>query len=232
MSATPRFDYVVSKVPEGVRNMHLMERLESSCFMSGAGSLGSSTAIALGGVSSGLAFAVLMFVPDQSAKDVGLTGLAGLIAALTLMLGFLPASWLLLERRRTKKAAAARINLPGLPAVVQFSMNRPRVIIFTGIVFAVFGLSGIPLYGLESDFNKLISRDLSSVETARRIEDIFGVGVTPYIAPVESIGDDTVFIWTDSGRQRRLHRTGHTRKRSRQRHRGTGIGQRAKPWHR
>ncbi len=149
------------------------------------------TAITLGAVSTGLAFAVLLFIPDKSANDVGLTGLVGLVAGLVFMLSFLPASWLLIERRRRRKGncgeSPPRLNLPGLATAVQFSMSHPRSLITAGVGLAIVGLAGIPRYELEGNLEKLISRDILSNELAQDIAERYGAGMTPFIAPVDSI---------------------------------------------
>lgn len=149
------------------------------------------TAITLGAVSSGLAFAVLLFIPDKSANDVGLTGLVGLVAGLVFMLSFLPASWLLIERRRIRKGKhndpSARLTLPGLASLVRISMSHPRSLIAAGVGLAIVGLAGIQRYELEGDSDKLISRDVPSVQLALDIAELYGAGMTPFIAPVDSI---------------------------------------------
>lgn len=145
------------------------------------------TAIALGGVSTALAFGVLVLVPEPAARDMGTAALFGLLAAGVLMLSFLPAAWLLLEQRREGEHQAPRFTLPGLHGVVGFSLAHPWIVLGVAALITVWGAAGIPRYHLESDLSKIISRDVPALEVEKRLEEIYGRSPMVYLAEVPDI---------------------------------------------
>jgi uncharacterized protein len=72
-------------------------------------------AIVLGGLTTSLATAVLIFVPQPGAIDMGLTATLGLVASLVFMLSLLPAGWLHDRTAMGTRRTPARLVLPGLP---------------------------------------------------------------------------------------------------------------------
>lgn len=145
------------------------------------------TAIVLGGVSTGLAFGMVVVMPEPGARDMGLTAVFGLLGALALMLSFLPASWLLLERRHAASERPVRFDLPGLRPLVGFSLAHPRAVVALGLALTVWGLAGLPRYRVESDLRKIISRDVPAFAVEERLMELFDVSPTVYLAPVDSL---------------------------------------------
>jgi predicted RND superfamily exporter protein len=146
-----------------------------------------ATAITLGGLTTALAFGLVSLAPEAGARDMGLAALFGLVSALVLMLTFLPATWLLLERRHANLEVPPRFYLPGLKSVADVSLKFPRIIAAIGLFCVLFGIAGIPRYELERDLEKIISRTVTSFDVDKRLEELFGVSPVTYIAPVNSI---------------------------------------------
>ena len=146
-----------------------------------------ATAITLGGVSTALAFGLVALAPEPGARDMGFAALYGLLAALILMLTFLPAAWLLLERRHRTLDAPPRFNLPGLHRTVTLALTYPRTVLLVALILSVAGLAGIPRYRLETDLSRIISRDVTSFAVNERLSELFGVSPITYVAPVESL---------------------------------------------
>ncbi len=144
-------------------------------------------AIALGGVSTGLAFGVVALAPEPGARDMGLSAFFGLTGAFILMLSFLPAAWLLLERRHEKADPPVRFTLPGLRALVSLSIKFPKTVLIVGLALTLFGITGIPRYSVETDLKKIISRGIPSFEVEQRLQEIYGVAPIVYVAPVDSL---------------------------------------------
>ena len=146
-----------------------------------------ATAIALGGISSALAFGLVALVPEPGTRDMGFAALYGLLAALVLMLTFLPASWLVLERRHANLDAPPRFNLPGLHGLVSLSLRFPRTVLLIGLTLTLIGIAGIPHYKLERDLQKIISRKVTAFSIDDRISELYGASPVSYIAPIESL---------------------------------------------
>lgn len=153
-----------------------------------------ATAITLGGISTALAFGMVALAPEPGARDMGFAALYGLLAALVLMLTFLPATWLILERRHPSLDTPARFNLPGIAALVTFSLNNPRKVIGVSVLLTAVSLAGIPRYELERNLEKIISREVTSFDVDERLRELFGVSPVTYIAPVDSL--DQARDWT------------------------------------
>lgn len=157
------------------------------------------TAIVLGGGSTVLAFAVVAMVPEPGMRDMALTALFGLVAALILMLSMLPAGWLLLERRRRGADLPSKFHLPGLRPVVGLSLAYPRTVIALGLAVAVIGMAAVPRYKLESDLKKIISRKVPALEVEKRLREIYGIAPMTYLAAVDSL--DQARAWSEALRK-------------------------------
>lgn len=144
-------------------------------------------AIALGAMTTALAFGIIALVPEPGARDMGSTALWGILSAVVLMLSFLPAAWLMIERRHAHADRPSRFDLPGLQGMVGFALKRPRIVLGFGAVIVLFGAAGLPRYKLESDLAKIISRKVPALEVEKRLRELFNVSPTVYIAPVESL---------------------------------------------
>ncbi len=153
-----------------------------------------ATAITLGGVSTALAFGLVALAPDPGARDMGFAALYGLLAALLLMLTFLPAAWLLLERRHRALDAPPRFNLPGLHRTVTLALTYPRTVLLVAFALVIVSLVAIPRYQLETDLSRIISRDVTSFDVNERLAELFGVSPITYVAPVESL--EQARAWT------------------------------------
>jgi predicted RND superfamily exporter protein len=144
--------------------------------------------IALGGISTALAFGVVAFTPEPGARDMGLAAVFGLLAAMILMLSFLPASWLLLERRHKDVAdPPPRFSLPGLYTVVELSLRHPKTVIVATLVSMAFVGSGIRHYHLEGDLKKIVSRGMPALQVEERLREIYGISPVIYSASAESL---------------------------------------------
>ncbi|MCH7958533.1 MAG: MMPL family transporter [Candidatus Hydrogenedentes bacterium] len=146
-----------------------------------------ATAIALGGISTALAFGMVALAPEPGARDMGFAALYGLTAALILMLTFLPAAWLMLERRHPNLDTPRRFTLPGLHGLVTFSIRHPLKILGLSLALTVLGVAAIPRYELERDLAKIISREVTTFDVDTRLQELFGFSPMTYLAPVESL---------------------------------------------
>lgn len=145
--------------------------------------------IVLGGLTTMLATGVLIFVPQPGSKDMGLTATLGLGVSLVMMLSFLPAAWLLLERRWGHRDPPPRMVLPGLHATVRFSINHPWKVLIASALLTVGAAAGLTRYHLESDLQQIMSRDVPALEVDKRIQEIFGIAPVSYLAPVASLDE-------------------------------------------
>jgi predicted RND superfamily exporter protein len=146
-----------------------------------------SPAIVLGAVTTTLATGVLVFVPQPGALDMGLTATLGLAVSLLVMLSFLPAAWLLVERRWSHAEPPARMVLPGLHAAATFSVRHPRIVLLLSLLLLALGLGGLPRYEMETDLKHIMSRDVRAAEVDVRIKDLYGIAPVSYVVPVGSI---------------------------------------------
>ncbi|MFP6583753.1 MAG: MMPL family transporter [Candidatus Hydrogenedentota bacterium] len=143
--------------------------------------------IVLGAFSSALAFGVIMLIPHSLTRDMGLTAFFGVLLAMVTMLSLLPAGWLMLERRHANLDSPAHLNIPGLPNLVRFSINHPKLVLSVGLTLALVGAAGLPRYETETDLEKIFSRDVPALAVADRIGEIFGTATTTYTARVENL---------------------------------------------
>jgi predicted RND superfamily exporter protein len=147
----------------------------------------SAEPIVLGALSSALAFGVLTLIPNSLTRDMGLTAFFGVLVGMILMLTLLPAGWLILERRHVDRDAPAKLNIPGMAALVSFSIQRPKFVLAIGITLAIVGACGIPRYKTETDLEKVFSNDVPALQVTERIQEIFGTSTTTYTARVENL---------------------------------------------
>jgi predicted RND superfamily exporter protein len=151
--------------------------------------------IALGGISTAMAFGVVAFTPEPGARDMGLAAVFGLLAAMILMLTFLPASWLVLERRHMDVTdPPPRFSLPGLYTVVELSLRHPKLVIATTLILMALVGSGIRHYHLEGDLKKIVSRGMPALEVEEELREIYKISPVIYSATAESL--DQARKWT------------------------------------
>lgn len=145
-------------------------------------------AITLGGLTTALASVAVAMVPQPGALDMGLTATFGLLASLFLMQSFLPAAWLLLERRSHAGAErAVRFQLPGLHGLIGFCIRYPKSVLFVSLLFCLGGVIGLPRYRLEKNLEKIFTRDLPAMEVERHIQELFGGSPNFYLVPVDTL---------------------------------------------
>lgn len=170
----------------------------------------SGVPITLGALTTALATGVLIFVPQPGATDMGLTATLGLLVSLVFMLSFLPAAWLILERRSGHAEPPARMVLPGLHTVVRFSIRHHRFVLVFTLVVTLAAMTGLRKYDLESDLKQIMSRDVPALKVDKRIQELFGIAPVSYLVPVPSLEeahrvaadmlreDDIVDVYTPS----------------------------------
>jgi len=144
--------------------------------------------IALGGVSTALAFGVVALAPEPGARDMGLAAVFGLLAAMMLMLSFLPASWLLLERRHADTAdPPSRFSLPGLHGIVGYSIHHPKSVICISLLLTVSLGTGIRHYHIEGDMEKIMTRGVPALDVEERLRKIYEISPVTYSASASSL---------------------------------------------
>jgi len=146
-------------------------------------------AIVLGGLTTAIASSITMLVPQPGALEMGMTAALGLVASLALMLSFLPASWLLLERRRPHAESMTRLELPGLHWMVGLSIKHPWSVITLTLMVCGLGGLGLTRYHMEDNLEEIMTRDVPAIQVDRRISELYGVAPITYTVPVETLDE-------------------------------------------
>lgn len=151
---------------------------------------GTGTGVIAGAITTIGAFFVISIAPDPSARHLGVSGGFGLLLCLFLMLTVLPASWTLLERHTRFRIPRRNPSLPLFQVVevlARFSARHPKpVLTFSGVVLLA-SLLGVPRFQFETDLEKVFNRSIPAVEQTRRLQELVGVGSTPWFIGTKSL---------------------------------------------
>ena len=149
---------------------------------------GTGPAIAAGAVTTAGAFAILAFAPETLPRRTGVTGAAGMLLCLGLMLTLLPAAWVLLERRGGAPSAASRVPVSVAP-LARFAVRRPKAVVAATLAVVVAAGLGTSQLRLETDFGAILNRDVPAASVNARLQELFGVNATPWIVASDTLAE-------------------------------------------
>lgn len=134
------------------------------------------------------AFFVLTASPDPVFRRLGFAGGVGLLLCLLFLMATLPAQWRWIERWRPGSRTAAR--LPARAALARLAGVCSRAPAITlGLVALVVALCGLELRSVhyETNLERVFSRDIEAVDTARRIHELFGIDPSPWLVAASDL---------------------------------------------
>jgi uncharacterized membrane protein YdfJ with MMPL/SSD domain len=149
--------------------------------------VGTGRGIVAGAVTSGGAFLILTASPDPVFDHLGLSGGIGLLLCLVFVVALLPAGWVLLEERGPAPPPAFAV--PGIGALARAATRRPA--------WAAAAAAGILCWGgvafthlrYETNLEHVFSREIRAVDTARRIQALFGLDPAPWLVPADDLAE-------------------------------------------
>ena len=162
-------------------------------------------ALVLATLTTAIGFLTNVVNPVPALKDFGILASVGIAAAFWLMLTFVPALRVLLDRRAQ---AAGRLPVEGMGAtrerllpnlVARSSVLAERAPVPTLVVALVlggFGYVGLSNLSTEFSFTDFLPEDAEVVQTLRQIEDGFGGGFaesTDVLVESDALADPEVF---------------------------------------
>lgn len=147
---------------------------------------GAGRAILAGAATTSGAFTVLSLAPESMPQRMGLAGAVGLTLCLVLMLTWLPAAWVLLERRSATVEPRV-LEVPLIGRLASGSVRRPRLV--TGIALIVLALSlvGLGRFRYETDFGQMINRGVPIDRVNDRLQELFGANSSPWIVASDTV---------------------------------------------
>jgi len=150
---------------------------------------GAGGAIAAGAATTIGAFTVLSLAPETMPHRMGVTGAVGLLLCLGLMLTWLPAAWLLLD---AEGDAPATLTVPGVAWLASRSVRRPAVVLGLTAVLLAGSLAGLGRLRYETDFNRIVNRDVPAGAVAERLQQLFGGNAAPWVVASDTLAEARV----------------------------------------
>jgi predicted RND superfamily exporter protein len=144
--------------------------------------------VVAGGMTTAGAFFVISSAPDVQALHLGISGGVGLVICLTLMVSMLPATWTLLEKN-SKRATPKPMDLGWIQALSMKSEKHYKKTLILGISFITFCAIGFHKHHFESDFEKIVNRDIPAAATGQYIGDLYGLSKSPWMVATDSLDD-------------------------------------------
>lgn len=159
--------FIVPFHEEHARGSTIEKSIEKSIFLSGP-------AILVGGLTTALSFFALNVSDFKAAKHLGTTSGWGILSCLLAMLVVLPSMIMLFKKFFGQKGQLPLdMDIPLLDRWVRWVCRRPYFTILSSLLLtALLGL-GILKLNLQYDIEKMISKDLPSLEVKEQMEDIF-----------------------------------------------------------
>ena len=163
-------------------------------------------AITAGAITTAGAFAIVGLAPDPVARHLGVSGALGLLTCLVAMLTVLPAIWVLQVRYREasgkhqdkasgkeKRALSESPDEHPAASALAFRFTKhatqhPRLhLVVAGLVLLAAAL-GMPRFHLETNLLEVFNRQVPSLVTVERVQQLFGVNGSPWIVAAEDLG--------------------------------------------
>ncbi|MEM1247744.1 MAG: MMPL family transporter [Acidobacteriota bacterium] len=196
---------LVRQREERSRGLGLEEALRANLAGTGRG-------IVAGGLTTAAAFFVVSLAPDPIALHLGLSGGTGLFFCLFFMVSLLPALWTLQERHHEGDEAKALLvpakplNVPYLSHVTAWSVRRPTRCLILGALVLAGALAGLPRLQVETNINKVFNREVPSVETVRRVREMFRLSGAPWLLGTSTV-EEAASASSELLVSERFHRT-------------------------
>ena len=147
--------------------------------------VGTGRGIVAGATTSGGAFLILTSSPDPVFYQLGLSGGIGLLLCLVFLVVMLPAVWVLLEGRSA--ANPPGLVVPWLGSLARAATRRPGWVAAGAAALVIWGASAIPHLRYETNLERVFSRQIRAVDTARRIHDLFGLNPAPWMVAAADV---------------------------------------------
>ncbi len=151
--------------------------------------VGVGPAIVAGALTTAGAFAVLAMAPETLPRRLGVTGATGLILCLGLMLTWLPAAWVLLERSGAAPSSDSRVRVPGLAWLAGAAARRPMVPAGLAVVLLIGAGVGFTKLRYETDFNKIVNRDVPAATVNARLQELVDANSSPWLVATETMAE-------------------------------------------
>jgi predicted RND superfamily exporter protein len=177
--------------------IHLMVRLreEQSGGRDFAESLeravrGTGRGMVTGAVTTAGAFLLLALAPDPVFYRIGLAGGIGLLLCLVFLIVTLPAVWVLLEPRWPARAGfTCAIGTSAPAALARLATRRPWAVLLVSALLLAWSAAALPRFHYETNLERVFSREIEAVDTARRIHALFGVDPSPWLVATGSVDE-------------------------------------------
>ena len=137
--------------------------------------------VVVGALTSMTAFAMMAFTDFKAATHLGVTAAMGLGSALVLMVVVLPASLRLVDRWGGERERV-QLRMEGLDRIVRACLANPRRVLAVAAVLFVAALTQLPSFTLETDLDKLVTRDLPAVAANKRLSEALGGSAEPVMS--------------------------------------------------
>lgn len=138
--------------------------------------VGTGRGVVAGAMTTAGAFFVLSFAPDPVFYRLGLSGGIGLSFCLLFLLLMLPAEWAWIDGLSEGGEVPPEPSRPSLLGrIAGGCQGKWRVVVL--VSSALFLWAGFSMRSLsyETNLEKVFSRDIEAVDTARRIDSLFGI---------------------------------------------------------
>jgi len=146
-------------------------------------------AIVAGALTTAGAFVVLAMAPETLPRRLGVTGATGLVLCLGLMLTWLLAAWALLERSGAAPSGVSKVRIPGVGFLAGAAARRPVVPAGLAPVLLIGAAVGITKLRYETDFNKIVNRDVPAATVNARLQELFGANSSPWLVATETMAE-------------------------------------------
>jgi len=148
---------------------------------------GVGPAILVGALTTAGAFAVLALAPETLPRRLGVTGAAGLVFCVGLMLTWLPAAWVLLERSGASPSNVSAFRIPGIGFLAGAAARRPAVTLGLAALVVTGATVGIKDLRYETDFNNIANRDVPAAAVNERLKERFGTHSSPWLVATDTV---------------------------------------------
>ena len=144
--------------------------------------------VVAGGMTTAGAFLIISLAPDIQATHLGLSGGIGLVICLTLMISMLPATWVLLQKN-SKRVVPKQMALGWIESVAKLSERHYKKTILLGLAFFIFCAAGLQKHHFESDFEKIVNREIPAAVTGQYIGELYGLSKSPWMVATDSLAE-------------------------------------------
>ena len=150
---------------------------------------GAGPPIVAGALTTAGAFAMLALAPETLPRRVGVTGAVGVVLCLGLMLTWLPAAWVLLERRASASSTDSTFRVPGLGRLAGVAARRPLTTVALAVAALACSGAGLAHLRYETDFNNIVNRDVPAAAVNERLQERFGANSSPWLVASDTVAD-------------------------------------------